>query len=290
PAKREWLPQETDAIISVNTQQLQRAELPKRWEKEQPDEWRTIWSGLTSSAQQTPVLDLTRDSLRVTRALTTEKIGAVREFVLVQAKADVAPVIGSVEKDKSFERRTISGLGVWSRPDLALARVGQRTLAIGVPSEVEELVRVRLGIKQDLKITGNLFARFQALDQETPIRLVSSDPPSLGRYFNPIFARELLDSAEIFGLGLTLENPVKARVIVRTKSSKAAEALAQQVRENPQRWLRLQDSGLFLFAQPPEVTTQGAGVEIRCNVPENSARLLLHRVAKTNPPPALAGP
>jgi hypothetical protein len=194
-----------------------------------------------------------------------------------------------VEKDPSFERRVISGLAVWARPDFALARVGQRTLAVGAPPEVEELVRVRLGIKPDLKITGNFFERFQALDQGTTVRLISNDPPGLGRYFSPIFTRELLEAAQIFGLGLSLENPVKARLIFKTKSAKAADELAQEVRENPQRWLRLQDSELLLFAQPPDVSTQGAGLEIRCNVPENSARLLLQRIAKTNPAPAMAG-
>ncbi len=289
PPKREWLPQETEAILSVNTQQLQRDNLPKRWAKEQSEEWQTIWSGLTANAQRTPVLDLTRDAVRVTRGLTTATSGGVREFVLVQAKADVAPVISSVEKDESFERRTISGLAVWLRPDFALARVGQRTLAVGLPPEVEELVQVRLGIKQDLKITGNFFERFQELDQGTTVRLISNDPPALDRYFSPIFTRELLEATQILGLGLTLDTPVKARLILKMKSAKAAEDLAREVRENPQRWLRLQDSELLLFAQPPEITPQGAGLEIRCNVPENSARLLLQRIAKTNPAPAVAG-
>jgi hypothetical protein len=289
PAKREWLPHETDAILSVNTQQLQRDDLAKRWAKDGASEWQAIWSGLTANAQRTPALDLARDSVRVTRAMTTASAGGLREFVLVQAKGDVAPVIASIEKDPSFERRTIGGLGVWSRSDFALARVGQRTLAVGLPAEVDELVRVRLGIKPDLKTTGNLFDRFQALDQDTSVRLISSDPPNFGRYFSPIFTRELLDTAQIFGLGMTLENPVKARLIFKMKSAKAAEDFAKEVQENPQRWLRLQDSELPFFTAPPEVSTQGAGLEIRCTVPENSARLILQRVAKTNPAPALAG-
>ncbi len=289
PAKREWLPQETEAILSVNTQQLQREDLSKRWEKDSPAEWQMIWSALTANAQRTPVLNLARDSVRITRALTTASAGRVREFVLVQAKADVAPVIGAVEKDKNFVEHTISGLGVWARPDFALARVGQRTLAIGTVSEVDELVGVRLGIKQDLKITGNLFDRFQALDQETTLRLISSDPTDLDQFFLPIFSRELLASAQIFGLGLRLENPVKARLIIKMKTAKAAEEFAKSLRENPQRWLRLEDSEFLLFADQPEIATDETSVEVRCNVPENSARLLLRRIAKTTPAPALAG-
>ncbi len=33
PQKREWLPQETEAILSVNLEQLEREDLPKRWQK-----------------------------------------------------------------------------------------------------------------------------------------------------------------------------------------------------------------------------------------------------------------
>lgn len=288
PAKREWLPQETEAILSVNMQQLQREELPKRWEHDQATEWQTIWSGLTASAQLTPMLNLSRDALRVTRALATSTSGSVREYVLVQAKGDVAPVVHSIETDQAFERRPIGGLPVWLREDFAVARVGPRTLAVGSPDGVEQLVRVRLGIEQDLKITGSFFDRFQALDQESAVRLVSSNPPSLSRYFNPIFTRELLNAAQILGLGMALENPIKARVVLRMKSNKAADDLAKQVRDEPQRWLRLQDSDLLLYAQAPEVVTQGNGLELRFNMPENSARLLLQRVAKTNAAPTVA--
>ncbi|MFN2507985.1 MAG: hypothetical protein ABR589_04350 [Chthoniobacterales bacterium] len=289
PGKREWLPTETEAILSVNTQQLQRNELPKRWEKEQAGEWQAIWSGLTANAQRTPVLNLARDAVRVTRAMTTSSGNDVREFVLVQAKGDVSRVIRSVELGQGFQRQPISGLPVWVRSDFALARVGPRTLAIGSPEEVDELVRVRLGIKQDLKITGHLFERFQALDQETAVRLISSDPPSLARFFKPIFTRELLDSAQLLGLGLTLDNPIKGRLILKTKSPKAAQELAQQVRDDPQRWLRCQDSELLLYGQPPAVVTQGTDIEVHFNVPENSARLLLQRIAKTDASPAIVG-
>jgi len=227
--------------------------------------------------------------VRVTRAMTTGSAGNIREFVLVQARGDLTPVIRLVEQEQEFERRPISGFPVWLRQDFALSRVGPRTLAVGSPAEVQELVRVRLGIIQDLKITGQLFESFQALDRETALRLISSDPPSLSRFFGPIFARELLDSAQILGLGLTLQNPVKGRLLLKMKSAKAAEDLANKIRQDPRRWLRLQDSDALLYAEPPEVITQGADMELRFQVPENSARLLLQRVAKSNAPPAIAG-
>lgn len=288
PPKRDWLPQQTEAILSMNMPQLERGELSKRWAKEQSDEWQAVWSGLTANAQSTPVLDLAHDTLRVTRAMTSGSSG-VREFVLVQAKGDVSPVVSSIEKEKGFERRPLSGLPVWLRQDFALARVGPRTLAVGKPSEVEELVRVRLGLEEELKITGSLLDRFQALGQDTAVRLISSDPPSLQRYFNPIFTRELLDAVQILGFGLALENPVKGRLVMKMKSAKAADDLAESVKNEPQRWLRLQDSELLLYAQAPEVSTQNTSLEVRFNVPENSARLLLQRIAKSNAARAVAG-
>ena len=289
PPKREWLPQETEVILSVNTEQFERDDLPKRWRKDQSVEWQNVLSGLNGSAQRTPVLNLSRDAVRVTRAMTTTPAGATREFVLVESRGDVSPVIHSVEKDQSFERRPISGLPVWLRPDFALARVGPKTLAVGSAPEVEELVRVRLGIDLDLKIKGQLFERFQALDQGSALRVISRDPPKLAQIFHPIFARELLDAAELLGLSLTLQNPVKARILLKVKSPQKASDLARSIRDEPQRWLRILGSELLLYTQAPEVENQGANLQLRFDVPENSARLLLRRIAKTDAPDAVVG-
>src|SRR6266446_215765 len=105
PARREWLPQETEAILSINSDQFERDDLPKRWRKDQPNNWPAIWSGLVSSAGQTPGLNLPRDAARITRALTTQETGKVREFVLVEGRGDVSRVIRSIEKDNNFEKR-----------------------------------------------------------------------------------------------------------------------------------------------------------------------------------------
>lgn len=289
PQKREWLPQQTEAILSVNLDQLEREELPKRWRKDQAPEWQNIWAGLVASAQHTPGLNLSRDAIRVTRAMSTNDVGATREYVLVEARNDVSRVIKSVDKDKAFERRTITGLPIWLKPDLALARVGPRTLAVGAEPEVAALARVRLGIDPDLKITGPLFDRFQSLREGNALRLVSREPAKLPQLFPPLFQGELLDASDLLGLSLTLQNPVKARLIVNAKSAQAATDLAARLRNEPQRLLRLQDSDLLLYAQPPEIETQGTNVQMRFDVPENSARLILQRFAKTNPAPNMAG-
>jgi len=294
PRGREWLPQETDTILSINADQFERANLAKRW----PDAKAKLWPALIGPAASVPGLNSSRDTARITRALTTDETGETKEFNLVQSRRGLAKVIRTVADDKNFRRRpqTISGLPVWERqsssaegtaaePDFALARVGPATLAVGAPEEVDELVLVRLGMKPDMKITGQLFDRFQALDHESALRLISRDPPDLSRVFHPIFSRELLDASQLIGLAVNLQNPVKARILIQVNAPKTAADVARDLRGNPEQWLRLPDSQLLLYSQPPEIQTQGSSnLELRFTVPEDSARLLLERLAGTDVP------
>ena len=284
PRKREWLPQRTDTILSINTDQFERADLPKRWGQGQPGIWPKVWPGLIGAAASTPGLRLPRDAVRITRAVATEGPEKTREFVLVEARRDVTRAIRTIGGDKSFQKRTISGLPVWDRPpDFAVARVGPATLAVGTPDEVDELVLVRLGMKPDLKISGQLFDRFQALDRESALRLISRNPAGLSRVFHPIFVPELLDASQLLGLAVTLQNPVKARLLLKMNTSKDAAELARNLHDDPHRWLRLADSELLLYSQPPEIQRQGdLNLELRFTIPEDSARVLLERLAKTD--------
>src|ERR1051325_11067382 len=138
--------------------------------------------------------------MRVTRALASSESGPAHEYVLVEARTDVSRVVNSIERDRAFERRTISGLPMWLRPEYALARVGPRTLAIGGEQEVASLARVRLGIDPDLKITGPLFDRFQSLKEANALRLVSREPEHLPKMFPPVFQDELLAGSDLLGL------------------------------------------------------------------------------------------
>jgi hypothetical protein len=280
PRGREWLPQDTDTILSINADQFERADLPRRWRKDQPK----LWPGLIGAAASTPGLNLPRDAARITRALSTEEPGQTREFVLVESRRGISKVIRTIAGDQTFQKRAISGLPVWERqPDFAVARVGPATLAVGAPNAVDELVLVRLGMKPDLKITGQLFDRFQALDRESALRLISRDPTDLSHVFHPIFAPELLDVSQLLGLAVNLQNPVRARVLIKVNSSKTAAEVARNLHDNPQQWLRLPDSELLLYSRPPELQRQSSSnLELRFEVPENSARLLLERLAKTD--------
>ena len=289
PRKSQWLPQQTETILSINVEELERDDLPKRWSKERADAWQNVWNGLIGPVARVPNVSPSRDTLRITRAATSSDNGTVREFILIENRTEISQTIRAVQTDKEFHRRNVSGLPIWEKPDLALARVGPTTLAVGTSSEVDELVRVRLGIDLDLKITGQLFEHFQALDRESTLRLISRDPPGMPRMFHPIFAPELLENAQLLGLALTLQNPVKGRLLLKVKTPEAASELARNIHNEPQKWLRLQDSNLMLFAQPPDVSRQTADLELHFNVPDDTARLLLERIARTDTANTVAG-
>jgi hypothetical protein len=306
PRGREWLPQETDTILSINADQFERANLTKRWRDAEPK----LWPGLIGPAASVPGLNPSRDTARITRALTTDETGETKEFNLVQSRRGLSKVIRTVADDRNFRRRPncCNGLPVWERQsssaqppsqtsgapgdtvvksDFAVARVGPATLAVGTPEEVVELVNVRLGMKPDLKITGQLFDRFQALDHESALRLISRDPPDLSRVFHPIFSHELLDASQLIGLAVNLQNPVKARILIKVNAPKNASDVARDLRNNPEQWLRLPDSPLLLYSQLPEIQTQAdSNLELRFTVPEDSARLLLERLAGIDVPEA----
>src|SRR6266699_538150 len=92
PRGREWLPQETDTIVSINTDQFERANLAKRWPNERPK----LLPGLIGAAASVPGLNLSRDAVRVTRALTTNETGETREFNLVETRRGLPKVIRAI--------------------------------------------------------------------------------------------------------------------------------------------------------------------------------------------------
>src|SRR5437870_8007696 len=128
PRGREWLPQETDTILSINADQFERAKLPKRWRNEQP----ALWPGLISAAAAIPGLNVSRDVVRITRALTTNEAGESREFNLVEVRrGGLSSVMRTIGEDKSFEKLFISGLPVWERPPASAEPPSQDSGASG---------------------------------------------------------------------------------------------------------------------------------------------------------------
>jgi hypothetical protein len=106
--------------------------------------------------------------------------------------------------------------------------------------------------------------------------------------FHPIFTRELLDGSQLLGFALSLQNPVRGRLLLKAPSVARAQELARLLHDEPHRWLHLAESDLLLFTENPNVSQQDATIELNFSVPENSARLLLQRLAKSDVPAVVA--
>jgi len=288
PAKRDWLPQATSAILSLDIEQFNKSPLARRWSKEQPEIWQKVVIGLFGEAAHTPGFNLAQDASRVTRALTTNDLGHQEEYVLVESKGDLAPVIRSIAQDKSFTSSTVTGLVVFQGRDVSVARVGPRTLAVGSLGEVEHLVHVRLGTEADLKIDDPLLQRFQALEASSVLRLVFRTSSEPGSFFGQLFSPDLTQATRGLGLSMNLEVPSKARLIVWARDPEKAKNLAASLQNEAARWLALPGSDFVLTTEPPKVEQKNDILTLDFQIPEGASRLLLQRLAKV--PPAAVSP
>src|SRR5439155_19291463 len=114
---------------------------------------------------------------------------------------------------------------------------GPKTLAVGSLGEVDKLVQVRLGTEADLKIDDPLLDRFQALDPNAALRLVTRKPTDLARFFGPIFPPEFLEAAQLLALEAKFDVPAKAHLIVRSTDAAKAKELTAGLQNEPARWL-----------------------------------------------------
>src|SRR5207237_7740379 len=207
--------------------------------------------------------------------MTINDAGQQQNCVLIETRGDLTPVTRAINADKSFARSTVSGLVVWQRPDISVARVGPKTLAVGSLGEVDKLVEVRLGTAPDLKIDDPLLDRFQALEPESALRLASRNPPELSRFLGLIFPPDLLAASQLLSLAVTLDNPAKAHLLVRTSDAAKAKELAASLQKDTARWLSLPGSDFVLSAQASKVDQKGENLDLRFDIPEGAARLLL---------------
>ncbi|HEX4664998.1 MAG TPA: hypothetical protein VH207_00255 [Chthoniobacterales bacterium] len=285
PSKREWLPQETLAILSLDLEQLHKGALTKRWSKDQPEIWQKVSAGLLGPAARTPVLNLAEEGRRVTRALALDESSGEREYDLVEARADLAPVVRTITQNDRFRKSTVAGLVVWQGPDVTVARVGPRTLAVGSLGAVDRLVQVRLGTQPDLKVEGPLLERFQTLDANNALRLVSRTPGDLATFFGPIFPPELLRAADLLGFEMNLATPAKAHLFLKTTDEAKARELAAGLQNEPRRWLTLPGSDFVLTTEPPKVEQKNETLDLHFDIPDGTARLFLQRLARVEAAP-----
>lgn len=287
PTKRDWLPQATLAILSLDIDQFNKGPLPNRWRKEQPEFWQKIATGLLGAAARAPAINLARDARRVTRALTIAENGWQQEYTLVETRGDLAPIMHTITENKSFGKSTVSGLVIFQGPDVTVARVGPKTLAVGSLGEVDQLIQVRLGTQPDLKIDDPLLQRFQELDANGALRLVARTPTDLTTVFGSILPAEFLSATELLGLDMNLAIPAKAHLLVRVIDEAQAKEMAASLQNDPGRWLTIPGSDFVLAAGSPKVEQKGANLELHFDLPEGATRLLLQRLARVQPPATL---
>ncbi|MEO6872175.1 MAG: hypothetical protein ABI233_08150 [Chthoniobacterales bacterium] len=285
PAKRDWLPQDTATLFSVDPMALSKSAAAQRWQKSQPQVWRKVFTGLLGPATRTPSVNLATDVSRVMRALVIENSGQAREYDLVEISGEIGPVLRAITQDESFDQSTVSGLVVWNRPNVSVARIGPTTLAVGSLGEVDHLVQVRLGTEPDLKVDDPLPQEFKVLESDNAIRLASRVPTDLPRLFGPVFVPELLDAAQLLGFSIVLDQPFKAHLFVRATDAAAAKKLAAAVKADVAHWLTLPGSDYILAADSPKIDQSGTDVDLSFDVPDGAAQLLLTRLARVQPEP-----
>ena len=286
PPKRDWLPQSTVAIVAFDIDQFNKGPLAVRWRKEQPDVWQKVAGGLLSTAVRAPAIRLAQDIRRVTRALTIPEGEPQKEYVLLETRAALAPVLRKITADTNFTKKTVSGLVIWQGANVTVARVGPKTLAVGSSDEVNHMVEVRLGVRPDLKIDDPLLQRFQELDANSALRLVARTPTDLTTLFAPILPAEFVRATKLFGLELNLTVPGKARLLVRAVDSAKAKELAAGLQKETARWLTIPNSDFALTTQSPKVEQKNEDLVVQFEIPEGAARLLLQRLARIQPAPA----
>jgi hypothetical protein len=290
PTRREWLPAQISSIFSIEIEQLRQAALTNKWRKQEPESWAKIAAGLFGEAARVSVLNLTEDAHRVTRAFPFSEHANGKEYDLVETRGDLAPTVRAITRDTSFTKTTISGLIVWQRPDLALGRVGPRTLAIGSTSEVEKLIKVRLGIEPDLKVDAPLLEQFQALKSDSAIRLVSDSPTESNGLVGTILHGSLLEAAKLLAFETTLSVPAKAHLVVRAIDEAKAKELATGLQNATDHLLGIPGSDFVLSTETPKVDQKKEVLDVKFDIPEGATRLLLQRLARVQSPSPPASP
>lgn len=284
PKTREWLPSETDVIVSVNASQFAASSFSKKWQGVNPKAWGLMWSAMLEPASGVPEVNLQTDVERITRAIANQE-ETYESYTLVEMRN---PVLRSLENLSLTEGATVTsmmGINVVSRPDgQALAPVGPRTLAVGTLDEVEDLVKVRLGTKPDLKLDEHFFGKFRRLQEKSTFSLISRDPMKLREVTGPLLPTRLLESARLVGLALTVDEKVTARLLIRTEDSQTASEVFRLLRESPSELLRLGDDTVNLFESTPSVSRSGHEIDARFTLPDAAAISFFERLVRLDLP------
>lgn len=290
PAKRDWLPSNTEAIVSLNVGRFTNADFTHALETQEPDAWKEVWTGLVQKLADVPQINVREQVARITHALAPSgaKDGAPVDYLLVEMRSSVNVdefVREELMRKGGFERRSVEGLYIYEKPGIvAVAQIGPDTLALGTTSAVETLIGVRLGIKEDLKSDAQFFSEFSRLDDDSAFRLVTYHPQQLTYLTDPLLSRQLLTDCQALGLTINLGEPASAVFVLNTNNTAAADRIAHLLDSKPDQVLQLQSAGPNLFIEPPSVRIYDNQVEWRFKMTAPAAREFLMRVSRLGLP------
>ena len=295
PARRDWLPRETQTILTVDVSRFTDADFTRALQMQEPDTWQAVWSGLLRKVAEVPQIDVRRRVLRITRAFAPSAVpgGPPVDYLLVAMREswDVESVITELPTARGgFGRRIVNGLPIYeNKGGLAIAQIGPDTMALGATASVEELIRVRLGLpgSEDLKSDAQFFSEFQRLDNESAFRLVTYQPKELMMGMeNPVLNAQLLGDCQTLGMTLDMHEPVSAVILLNAASYPTAGQMAHTLETRPDQVLQLAGAGPNLFIEPPAVKQNDKQVEWRFRMTAPAAREFLQRVSRLGMPPA----
>ena len=299
PARRDWLPRETQTILTVDMSRFTDADFTRALQSREPDAWQSVWAGLIRKVAEVPQIDVRRQVSRITRAFAPSATpgGPPVDYLLVQMRnaPDVEKLRAEIWPGGGFNRRFPDVLPIYEKSlSLAIAQVGPDTIALGSADAVEELIRVRLGLpgSEDLKSDAQFFSEFQRLDDNSAFRLVTYQPRELMMGMNdPVLNAQLLGDCRTLGLTLDMHEPVSVVILLNATSYPAAGQIAHTLETRPDQVLQLTGAGPNLFIEPPTVRTTDKQVEWRFRMTFPAAREFLQRVSclgLSNPGKAVA--
>ena len=295
PGRHEWLPGNTQALVTVNVRNFTDADFTRALQAQEPDTWQAVWSGLVQKVAEVPQIDVRRQVARISRALAPidGHGGQAVDCLLVdfRASVDVDDLIRHrIEKEGGFAVRPVGGLPMYWKTGLALAQIGPDTVALGDVDSVEALIRVRMGLPStpkpnappaDLRTDAQIFSEFASLDDNSAYRLVAHSPRELTSLTDPLINGQLLSGCNALGLTLDMRDPMSASIELRAGTAAQAKEIARSLEATPDQVLQLQSAGPNLFIEKPSVTTvHDTLVQWKFRMTHPAAKELLEKVSR----------
>ena len=293
PARRDWLPKDTQTILTVDVSRFTDADFTRALQTQEPDAWQSVWTGVLRKAAEVPQIDVRRRVERITRAFAPSGARGVPplDYLLVKMRdpSDVDTLRNQIlGPEGGFRAGFVNVLPIYSKKegDLSLAQIDPDTIAIGTWEAVKELIQVRLGLpgSDDLKSDAQFFSEFQRLEDASAFRLVTYRPRELMNLTTPLLNAELLGNCQTLGLTLDMHEPVSAVVLLNAANNREAGQLARTLEARPDQVLGLAGAGPNLFIEPPSVKANEKQVEWRFRMTAPAAREFLQRVSRLGMP------